>query len=137
MNNDIRISISFRNHRKRVKLERVLGPRATGYLIDLWLTVAAQRPDGHLKDWDEGDIAYVAGYKRDPSKFVKALIDYGFLENDGSGYKLPDWKRHQPWACGAEQRSENARKAAETRWRGQAQQAKPSSRDEMQGIEVV
>ncbi len=129
MNNDIRISISFRGHRKRIKLEKTLGPKATSCLIDLWLTVAEQRPDGHLKGWDEGDIALAAGYKRDPSKFVKGLIDCGFLEKDDNGYQVHEWEKHQPWACGAEHRSEMARKAATARWKGQEEQpTKPTRR---------
>ena len=138
MNNDIRISVSFRGHRKRVKLERILGAKATGYPLDLWLTVAQQRPDGHLKDWDEIDIALAAGYRRAPSKFVQALCNCGFLEKDGDGYRLHDWEDHQPWACGAEHRSAAARKAAMARWKGQY--AKPNSEDKeykMQGLTEV
>ena len=127
MNTDIRISVSFRGHRKRRKLEKTLGPKATSYLIDLWLTVAEQRPDGYLKGWDESDIALAAGYKGGASKFVKGLIDCGFLENDDSGYQLHEWERHQPWACGAEQRSERAKNAAKARW--EPQKNNPRGRD--------
>ena len=116
MNTDIRISYSFRNHRKRAKFEGLVGPRGTGYLLNLWLTAAQQRPTGHLKDWDAQDIALAAGYKGDPKKFVESLLQCKFIDLDADGYQLHEWSTHQPWCTGAEHRSEMARKAALIRW---------------------
>jgi len=119
MNSDIRILVSFKGHRKRHHLEKLLGSiGATRYLLDLWLTAAQQRPDGHLKDWNAKDIAIAAGYSGKPQKFVDSLLESGFLDRDGEGYRLHDWSEHQPWCCGAPRRSEDARKAAEVRWGG-------------------
>lgn len=114
MNSDIRLAISFKGHRKRAKLERLLGdPRALNYLIDLWLTVALDRPEGILIGWDVEDIASAAGYfKKNSQKLVDALIGSGWLDQKDGIYILHDWEEHQGWASGAKVRSESARKAA-------------------------
>jgi hypothetical protein len=94
-----------------------LGDKATDYLIDLWLTVAEERPLGILTGWDERDIALAAGYPNDPAKLVEALTDSKLLEKNGDGiYRLHDWEDHQPWAIGATERSNLGRIAAMKRW---------------------
>ena len=117
MNTDIRLSISFINHRKRKKLKRLLGAEGVLALIDLWLQTALNNPDGILRGMDEEDIALEAGWEGDPQEFVEALIKCGFLDQleDGT-YKIHDWEEHQPWAAGAKERSERARRAAKAKW---------------------
>jgi hypothetical protein len=109
MNTDIRLSVSFKGHRKRAKLRRILGDRATDYLIDLWITVSMDRPDGDLKGFDETDIAIMAGWQEDPKAFVAALINVGFLDIDNGDYRLHDWVDHNPWASSATERSDKSR----------------------------
>ena len=117
MNTDIRVLVSFWGHPKRKRLEMILGPGATGYLIDLWLRTAQDRPDGILTGWDETDIALAAGWEGDPSESVEALKKTGWLDvaEDGT-FLVHDWSEYQGWACGAKARSESARKAAKVRW---------------------
>ena len=118
MNKDIRLAISFKGHRKRKKLERMLGPGATGYLIDLWITVAQGNPKGILMDWDEDDIACSAGWEGDPAVFIDALTKCGFIKNNGLGcFEIHDWEDHQGYVCKSKERSEQAKKAAEIRWK--------------------
>lgn len=117
MNTDIRIAVSFRNHRKRRKLRLVLGDNSTDYLIDLWLSTAMNHPDGKLVGMDEVDIALEAGWEKDPAVFVDGLMRCGFLDRDESGtYVLHDWEDHQGYAIFADARTEKARKAAKIRW---------------------
>jgi len=118
MNKDIRIAVSFKGHRKRKKIERMLGQGATSYLIDLWITVAQDSPEGVLNGWDEEDIASSAGWIEDPLIFVNALITCGFLTRLECGtFQVHDWCDHQGYACKAKERSEQARIAAEARWK--------------------
>lgn len=116
---DIRLLVSFKGHRKRKRLKRLIGPDATDYLIDLWLTVRQDRPDGILSGWDEIDIADAAGWPedRDPKKLVSALIDSGWIDYDKSVYILHDWDEHQGWACGETKRKESAKIAARAKWK--------------------
>lgn len=97
MNTDIRISVSFRNHRKRRKLRIILGENSTDYLLDLWISTAMNHPSGRLEGMDEVDIALDAGWEKEPTSFVEALMKCGFLEKDQDGtYFLHDWDDHQP-----------------------------------------
>jgi hypothetical protein len=119
MNTDIRISVSFRNHRKRAKLRMILGERSTDYLVDLWLSVAMDRPDGNLYGMDAMDIAIMAGWGSDPHVLVNALVDVGFLdvttvERPLNGvatpqYSLHDWCEHNGYASAATDRSDKSR----------------------------
>ena len=117
MNTDIRIAVSFKGHRKRKKLELLLGPKAVLALIDLWISSAMNHPDGKLVAMDELDIALEAGWEGDAEEFVGALVGVKFLDKTEDGtYELHDWPEHQHWVIGAKERSVRARKAAEARW---------------------
>lgn len=117
MNTDIRISVSFKNHRKRKKLRLFLGDGATDYLIDLWLTVAVERPGGVLHGLDETDLALMAGWGGDPALFVDGLNRAGFLDVDADGvYSLHDWQDHNGYASSAEDRSAKGRFNSFKRW---------------------
>lgn len=137
MNPDIRIEISFRGHRKRGKLQALLGPKSTDYLIDLWIGCALSRPEGILHGYDPLDIAIEAGWNGDPQEFVDALVKVGFLDIlDNGTYALHDWEEHQPFVVKTKEREEHARKASNARWgrrRSQAEAAqgmvKSSSRN--------
>ncbi len=125
MNKDIRLATSFKGHRKRKRLIRLLGFGAEVYLIDLWLTVAMDCPEGVLIGWDEEDIADACDWEEEPQKLVDALIESHWLEKDADGeYALHDWCEHQGWACRAKERSEIAKKAAEVRWAKKKKSAK-------------
>jgi len=116
VNTDIRISVSFKGHRKRKRLSLMLGPGATDYLLDLWITAAMCHPDGRLSRMDETDIAIEAGWPGKPLDFVQALLACGFLDHcDCEGYSLHDWAEHQPYVMGAPERTERARHAARMR----------------------
>ncbi len=118
MNTDIRISISFRSHRKRRKLMMSLNtPRsATDYLLDFWISVAMDRSSGVLSGLNETDIAMMAGWEGDPEVFVGAMVDVGFLEKTEKGYVVHEWDIHNGWASTASIRSAKARNAARVRW---------------------
>jgi hypothetical protein len=118
--NDIRIPVSFINHRKRKKLERNLGKLATSHLIDLWLNAAMNHPSGILDGMTEEDIALDANWDGDEYVFVTALIDVGFIDvDDNRVYSLHDWEKHQPWVYNSEERSKRARKAVQARWKNE------------------
>jgi uncharacterized phage protein (TIGR02220 family) len=117
MNTDIRISISFKGNRKRKKFRLLLRhDSATDYLLDFWLSVATDRPDGDLAGLDNLDICLMAGWEGDCEHFVDCLVSAGFLDIKSEGYSVHDWAEHNGWASAAKQRSEVARKAAISRW---------------------
>lgn len=130
MNTDIRISISFKNHRKRKKFQFILGvPDATDYLLDFWLTAAVDRPEGDLSGLDNMDIALMAGWRDDPDHFVRSLIKAGFLDETETGLVIHDWEIHNGYASAAKKRSEAARKAAKEKWNRRLGEGKKCDRN--------
>lgn len=117
MNKDIRIDLSFSNHRKRKKLFSILGAQGVLSLIDLWLKTAESRPKGILTGMDETDIALDAQWSADAGQFCKVLCEVGFLDRAEDGtYSIHDWKEHQRYAYFSEERSKVARDSARRRW---------------------
>ena len=113
MPHDIRIPYSFLNHRKRRRLRKLLGDRSDSYLIDLWLTTALSgKWDGVLKGMKEEDIAEEVGYEGDSAEFCKALVEAGFIKQNGSGvYFIHDWAEHQDYIYKTPNRIERGRLA--------------------------
>lgn len=117
MNTDIRLKLSFRNHPKTKKLALKLGPAAPLNFIYLLMFAAESKPDGRLTGMDNDDVAIAAGYDGDSDEFVDVLLAIRYLElDDDDVLCIHDWEDNNPWAAGAENRKEHARKAAEARW---------------------
>lgn len=111
MNTDIRVDISLPRHWKYRKLKRSLGCSPMEYLIVFWTTIAEQKPNGELNGWSTEDIEDAAGWDGEPGAMCEAFTDAGFLDVTENGFYPHDWAVHQPWAIGAKERSEAARKA--------------------------
>jgi hypothetical protein len=86
-------------------------------LIDLWLFVAQNKPEGRLIGMDAEDIEIAARWEGKPGEFVSALVALRFLDEAGGEHTLHNWKEHNAYAADAKARSEKARRAAEARWR--------------------
>jgi hypothetical protein len=78
---------------------------------------AESKPDGELTDMDETDIALAADWTGDAAEFVDTLVAVRFLDRSAGWYQIHNWRKQQPWAAGARQRSEHASKAARARWK--------------------
>lgn len=128
MNKDIRLQATFFHHPKAARLQRRLGDAGLVSLLRLWCYAGVHRPKGIFRGMDILDIALAAGWTGDEREFIAALEAAGFLEIDeGSGhYRLHDWEEHNPYAFYAEERSEQARKAAEARWASRRGKSAPS-----------
>ena len=116
MNTDIRLLASFPNHPKTIKLTRRLGPQGPLSFIYLLIHVAQHKPSGRLEGMDVDDIEIAAAWTGGKGEFVAALLDIGFLDEDGSCYVIHDWLEHNPYAAHAPERSAKAKRAAEARW---------------------
>ncbi len=98
----IRLSISFWNHPKTVKLQRALGLEGIRSLQILWLWSAANRPDGVLKSLDEEDIECAAKWEGETGVFVSTLLSLGWIDGHEGEWILHGWTKHNP--CRAEPR---------------------------------
>jgi hypothetical protein len=116
MNKDFRISIAMPTHIKTIKLMRKLGDRSFFNLVKLWAYTALIKPDGILAGMDSDDIEIAADWNGENGIFTETLAVLKFIDKDISGcFSIHDWDDHNEYAAGAEQRSEKARKAANTR----------------------
>jgi len=116
MNTDARISVALPAHPKTKKLIRRGGQAAAWNLVCLFLWVSQSKPSGDLSGMTDEDIEIAAGWEGEEGKFVRLLSDVGFLDGHTNDYAVHDWEQHNPWAAGAERRSENSRVAARKRW---------------------
>ncbi len=71
-----------------MSLLRIDTPQAVGHLCMLWLWAIDNAPEGDLKPFLDGEIAYIAGWKKKPSDFVEALMASGFLNAEK---EIHDW----------------------------------------------
>ena len=86
------------NHRKVKRLARSLRvgvPTALGYLVHGWCDTMHQAEAGVLQGYTQGEVTLAFGYRGDPKRFVKAMIDAGWLEKTQKGYVVHDWPEHQ------------------------------------------
>jgi len=109
---DARISTGLPGHPKTKKLARRLGPTGPLGCIYLFLWVAANRSDGDLAGMTDEDIELAVDWTGDEGAFVEAMMSVRFLEGDPGMRRIHDWAEHNPWAAGADTRSERARWAA-------------------------
>lgn len=116
---DARVKVTLPDHPKTKKLIRKCGQAAAWNLIRLFLFAAANRPDGNLSGMDDEDIEIASDWIGDPGVFLSALIDVRFVTGDAGKREIHDWSDHNPWASGAEARSEKSRWAAMCKRHGQ------------------
>lgn len=114
---DIRIKRDFISHRKTQKLISRCGLEGFYSLISLWARMAVCRPKGILYDMSDEDIAIEAQWKGEPEKLINALLEIGWLDRRDDGILLlHDWKEHQSWVYGFEERSAKAKQSIQARW---------------------
>ena len=109
MPDDIRISLSFRHHRKRKKLFQRLGENGVLALIDLWCTVAEQNPTGVLIGYSKEDVEIDAEWKGESGLCVKNILEIGFIQETKNGFYLHNWDIRQPWVYKSDERSDKSR----------------------------
>lgn len=116
MSDDIRLKVSWRNHRKRIKLERLLGKEGVLAWLDLLLATGENKPDGKLTNMTPEDIAIDARWHKNPADLINALVVCRLLDRNDNYYQIHNWEQHNPFVYHAKDRSEKARKAAAVRW---------------------
>ena len=116
---DIRVDADFIGDPKTQRLIRELGDKVISSLLSLWGYAAKHRTKGILRGLSSGEIAEVARWNGDSKQFVSSLVRLRWLEKRGKVYSIHEWEIHQPYAFFAEERSQAARNAAETRWNKQ------------------
>jgi hypothetical protein len=116
MNPDARLSTALPTHHKTKKLHKRLGGNGCWSLVCLFLYAARNKPSGDLVGMSDEDIEIAANWTGDDGVLIATLTDVRFLDGEPMSRRIHDWSEHNPWAFGADRRSESARQAAETRW---------------------
>jgi hypothetical protein len=124
MSADARIATGLPAHPKTKKLIRRLGDGAGWRLVCLFLWAAANRSDGDLSGLTAEDIELAVDWPGDAGQFVSGLVSVGFLDGDEGSYQIHDWSEHNPWAAGADARSEKAKWAAVCKQHGRIEAAR-------------
>ena len=119
MNKDIRLKVTFPNHKKTIKLIHLIGAEGFYSLVQLWCYVAQNHPKGILKDYDKYDLEIAARWTGEKGEFTKAVTrkDINFVKKIAKGFEINDWEEHNPYVFHADERSEKARLAAQARWK--------------------
>jgi hypothetical protein len=120
---DARISVGLPAHPKTKKLIRRLDEGGAWRLVCLFLWVAQSRPDGDLSGMTGEDIELAADWQGEEGAFIKALIEVGFVDGEEGAYSIHDWQEHNPWAAGADARSEKSKWLALCKHHGRAKAA--------------
>lgn len=85
-------------HRKLLRLATALDlerHKALGLLLDLWVWgLGSADQDGLLPDVEAADIAAAIDWRGDPDALVNSLVASGFLELDGRGFLIHDWREY-------------------------------------------
>jgi hypothetical protein len=81
-----------------------------GLLERLWHYVAHNHRDGILRGVDAALLAEEIGWQEDADKLLVALIQCGWIDQNGSEIAIHDWAEHCPRWC----KGVNARKAKKT-----------------------
>jgi hypothetical protein len=133
MNTDIRVDLGFFEHRKTRKMIARFGLESAWGLLRLWAFCARERPDGSLLGMSDLDIAmemHVDG-KVDPGDLVAYMKsdECRWIDED---HRLHNWKKRNPWAAGAVDRSDKGRFVRLARLNPEAY-----SRLKQQGVDAI
>lgn len=130
MADDIRFSVNFWQHPKTVKLSRKGGLEAVRSLQILWCFCAQERTDGILSGMDIDDIEIAADWRGEPGRLVELLLAGNWLEQFQEGtYALHGWEERQAYVSKKKLREEQAKAAAEIRWRKKRGVTEPMPED--------
>lgn len=90
------IAPDIREHPKTRRFLRALGiaddPRGHNYVTDFLLAVGRRYPDGKLGPLEPADLADMAFWSGDATKFAAALVDCGWLLLGTGGYVVVGWE---------------------------------------------
>lgn len=90
----IQVEQTLPTDKKTLKLKRALNisaPYAMGIITTLWLWCIDNAPDGDITDLDGDDLADICDYPDSGEKFLNALINSGFVINNGEQTVIANW----------------------------------------------
>jgi hypothetical protein len=125
---DFRVDTGFWDHPKIVMLKQKHGPTAPEALQRLWSYAARYRCKGILHGMNKESLANMVCNFSD-STIINTMVDLRLLDYDGGYYAIHDWKKWNGFAYHSDDRSEQSRNAAETRWSKKGKNNQPPNAD--------
>lgn len=118
---DFRVDANFFGHNKTKRLQRLLGQDGVIALMKFWAYASICKYDGeHIYTAD--DIELAVDWQGEPGAFVAVLASIDpyirFIDAVDGGYVIHDWEEHNNYAATASVRTDVARNAANSRWKG-------------------
>jgi hypothetical protein len=94
------VKLDALDHPKTFDLAARLGvelPTALGHLELLWAFTGKQAPQGNVGKWADGAIARACYWMGNPEKFIRGLVEAGFLDEHGKHrLTVHHWSEHAP-----------------------------------------
>jgi hypothetical protein len=90
----LQVHQSLRNHRKILEAAHRLDvpqARMIGHMVILWLWAIDNSPHGDLSGLTPAVLAFAADWPGDAQAFVAALVEVGFLDQEGETLFIHDW----------------------------------------------
>lgn len=86
----IRLYTSWPRHRKTIALRRILGTAEP--ILGVWCWASENAPDGDLTTFTVEEIEDQAGWRGEPGKAMKAMIEAGFIDVIDNKTVLHEWE---------------------------------------------
>src|SRR4051812_1225837 len=110
----LNLDLDYFEHRKTKRLIGRLGKGVEVLPLRLWSYCGKFHPeDGRLSGYSEAEIASIAGWWREPTEFLQAMLDVCLMGKDERGYFIHEWREHQGHLEAFKVR---AKKGAAARW---------------------
>lgn len=110
----LNVDINYFDHPKTRRLVGLLGRGADVLPIKLWSYCGKYRPEsGRLTDHSAQEIESIVGWWGNQGRLMEVLLQLGFVERDGEGFKVHDWLETQGHLAMFKER---AKKGAAARW---------------------
>ncbi|MFP2898768.1 hypothetical protein, partial [Corallococcus sp. 4LFB] len=118
----VRVDVGLPTHPKAVLLSTILGnPLAWAYVVACWAYAANHARDGRITARMQPVMERLAGWPGEPGGLVRALVDSGFADQDGSDIALHKWEERQGKAITQTVRDTERRRVARAAAQAQRQ----------------
>lgn len=109
----LNLDLNYFDHPKTLRLVGRLGPGSDVLPIRLWSFVGRHHPTTGRLAMLEAELEHVCGWWGDKGAMVRAMVDIGFIKENGSFFEVNDWFEHSGHLAAYKKR---AVIAAKKRW---------------------
>ena len=124
----LNLDVDYFKHPRTLRLRAKLGPGAELLPLELWCHCARYQPEtGRLEGYTLSEVESACGWSGERGKAARALLDTGFLAQDGDAFTVTGWLEEQGHIAAFKKRG---RAAALKRWGDIPKAARAAQREE-------